>query len=80
MATLKIKTIVHFKCLGSQGFPNLFNHYLCFFSKHNEYCKLEAKDICVNFPDILSYVLLMIFINIKCQWDFIMGKRHVAQL
>ena len=26
------------------------------------------------FPDFLSYVLLMIFINIKCQWDFIMGK------
>ena len=32
------------------------------------------------YPDFLSYVLLIIFINIKCQWDFIMGKKHVAQL
>ena len=35
-------TIVHFKRLGSRGFHDLFNYYLCFFSKHNEYCKTEA--------------------------------------
>ena len=35
-------TIVHFKRLGSRSFHNLFNHYLCLFSKHNEYCKTEA--------------------------------------
>ena len=28
--------------LGSPGFHDLFNHYLCFFSKHNENCKTEA--------------------------------------
>ena len=26
------------------------------------------------FPEFLSDVLLMIFINIKCQWDLVMGK------
>ena len=35
-------TIVHCKRLGSRSFHNLFNHYLCLFSKHNEYCKTEA--------------------------------------
>ena len=38
--------IVHFKRLGSQGFHDLLNHYLCFF---NEYCKTEVLDIRVNF-------------------------------
>ena len=33
--------VVHFKRLGSRGFHDLFNHFLCFFSKHNEYCKTE---------------------------------------
>ena len=64
--------IVHFKRLGSRVFHDLFNHYLCFFSKHNEYCKTE--DIWVNFSRFLNDVLLMIVINIKCQWIFIIGK------
>ena len=34
--------IVHFTRLSRQGFYDLANHYLCFFSKHNEYCKTEA--------------------------------------
>ena len=34
--------IVHFKRLGSRSVHDLFNHYLCFFSKHNEYIKTEA--------------------------------------
>ena len=33
---------VHYKRLGSRGFHDLSNHYLCYFSKHNEYCKTEA--------------------------------------
>ena len=37
------------KRLGNRGFHDLFIH--CFFSKHNEYCKTEAKDIWVNIPD-----------------------------
>ena len=32
--------------------------------------------MCVNFYRFLSYDLLMIFINIKCQWYFIMGKNR----
>ena len=40
--------------MGSLGFHDLFNHYLCFFSKHNEYCKTEAHDISVNFSRFLS--------------------------
>ena len=35
--------IVHFTRLGRQGFYDVVNRYLCFFSKHNEYCKTEAK-------------------------------------
>ena len=80
MSIDKICTIVHFKCLGSRRFHDLFNHYLFFFSKHNEYCKIKVKDIPVNFSRFLSDVILMICINIKRQWDFIMGKKSVAQL
>ena len=42
-------SLVHFKRLDSRGFHDLFNHYLCFFSKHNEYCKTKAYNIWVNF-------------------------------
>ena len=34
----------------------------------------------LNFSRFLSDVLLMIFMNMKCQWDFIMGKNPVAQI
>ena len=46
------------------------------FHKHTryEYCETETYDICVNFSRLLSHVLLMIFMNIKCQWDLVMGK------
>ena len=36
------ETIVHFKRLSIRGFQDLSNHYLCFFSKHSQYCKTEA--------------------------------------
>ena len=52
--------IVHFKRLGSRGFQDLVNHYLCFFS-----------NISLKF---LKQIFLMIFMNIKCQRDSIMGK------
>ena len=58
---------MHFKRLGSRGFHDLFNRYLLFFSKHNEYRKTDAEDIWVNFIRFLSDVPLMIFINMKCQ-------------
>ena len=38
----RLYTIVDFKRLGSRGFHDLFNHYICLFSKHIENCKTEA--------------------------------------
>ena len=48
---------------------------LVFFMNHpcSIYCKTRALNICVNFSRFLSNVLLVIFINIKCQWDLMMG-------
>ena len=59
------------------GILRFINHYV---SKHNKYCKREAQYIWVNFPGYLSYVLLMIFIDIKCQWEFIMAKTRKSNL
>ena len=58
----------------------LFNHYLCFFSNHNETAKQKQKTFGWIFSDFLSDVLLKISIIIKCQLDFIMGKNLIAQL
>ena len=69
---------MHFKRLGSRVFHDLVNHYLCFFSKHNEYCKTEAF-ISMDFSRFSSNVFLMIFMNIKYQWDII-EKKNVGQL
>ena len=63
-----------FQTFRQSGFHDLFNHYPCFFPKHNEYCKTEALDIWVNFSRFLSNALLVIFINIKCKYDFTMAK------
>ena len=41
--------MVLFKRLGSQCFHELFNQYICFFSKHYGYCKTGSVDIFVNF-------------------------------
>ena len=76
----KLCPIEHLKRLGNRGFHDLFNNYLCYFSKHNNYYKTEAYGIFVNFRDFLSDVLLMIFMNINWQWDFIMGRKPIAQL
>ena len=38
---VKDYSIVHFKRLGSHGFHDTLNHYLCFFSKHDKYCKVS---------------------------------------
>ena len=73
----KLETILYFKRLGSRTFHDLLNHYLRFFSKYNEYCKTEAYAIWVNF---LSDDHLIIFLNIKCQWYFIMEKKLIPQL
>ena len=72
---ISILLLMHFKRLGSRCFHDLFNHYLCFFSKHNEFCKTEASAIWVNFSRVLREVLLKIFTIIICQWDFVMGKK-----
>ena len=78
-SVINTSIIVHFKRLGSRGFHD-YLIIICFFSKHIEYCKTEAVDIWVNFSRFLTDVLLMIFINIKCQWDFIMEKKRIATL
>ena len=52
-------SIVFFKCLGSQGFHDVLNKYIFFFSKRYEYCKTGALDIWVNFSDFLSYVHIL---------------------
>ena len=41
--------------------------------------KQEHKTFGLIFPDYLSHIHLVIFKNIKCQWDFIMEK-PVVQL
>ena len=37
--------------------------------------KQKHKTFGVHFPRLLSDVFMMIFINIKCQWDFIKEKK-----
>ena len=61
------------------GFHNLCNHYLCFFSKHNEYCKAEAY-IWVNFSRFLKRCSLDDFHTYKMSMGFYNGEKRVGQL
>ena len=66
--------IVHFKRLGSRGFHDLFIIIYVSFQNIMSNAKQKHKTFGWIFSDFLSDVLLMIFINIECQWDFITGK------
>ena len=72
-------TIVFFNRLGSRCFTvYLINIY--FFPKIKNTEKPEHSTFGRICSDFLNNVLLMILINIKCQWDFTMGKIVVQLL
>ena len=63
-----------FQTFRQSVFHDLFYKYLFCFSKHYEYCKIEALHIWAIVFQIFSNVLLMILMNLKCQWELITGK------
>ena len=75
------KTTDILKCISNVWAVGVFTIYLIIIYVKNimNTEKQKHKTIWVNFSRSLSDVLLMIFVNIKCQWDFKMGK-NVAQL
>ena len=66
--------LVHFKRLGSRGFHDLLIIIYVSFQNIMNTAKQYCKTFWWIFPYFWSDVVLMIYINIKCQWDFIMGK------
>ena len=65
------------KLVKLQGFHDLFYHYLCFFSKRNEYCKTS---IWVNFSRFIKRCHLDDFHKYKMSMGLSDGEKHVAQI
>ena len=55
-----------------------FNHYLCFFSKHSEYCKTEAQDIWLNVSRFFKRCSLDDFHKYEMSMVLYNGKKHIA--
>ena len=68
--------LVFIKRLGSRGFHDLFNQYTFYCSKH--YKNYKSVRLWVILQDFLSDVLLMIIMNVKHQWDFILREKPVV--
>ena len=67
-----------FQMFRQSGFQNLSNQYIFSFHKCFGYRTNEYMTIVWIFPDFLSQVLLMIFMKIKCEYDFIIGKKNMS--
>ena len=70
----KLTSILFFKRLGSPDFHYLFNQYIFFFSKHYEYYKTGALEICVNFSSFFERCSLNDFHEYIMSMGLMMGK------